>query len=109
MESAAERGGEMLTILLGWPAVALSAICFSAAIMRRSRTLAIAGCCLAFPMLLYLTMTPRFQCFAPLGLIGLALETWRVREGHRLATLALLLPAFTQILILLLAYGILTQ
>jgi hypothetical protein len=107
LESPAERVVELAAMLLGWPAIALSVICFGAAVRRRSRPLAFAGCCLALPMFLYLTMTPGFRYLAPLGFVGLVLATWRVRDGHRLVTLALLLPAFGQIL--LLAYGVITQ
>ncbi len=71
MEPQVERGVEMVAVLLGWPAVTVSVICFSAAILRRSRQLAIAGCCLALPMFLYLAMTPGFRYLAPLGLVGL--------------------------------------
>ena len=97
----------MVAILLGWPAVAVSVICFGAAVLRRSRRLAIAGCCLALPMFLYLTMTPRFRYLAPLGFLGLGLAAWRIREAHWLVTIALLVPAVGQILVL--ACGVIGQ
>ena len=100
MESQVERGVEMVAILLGWPAVAASVICFTAAVFRRSRQLAIAGCCLALPMFLYLAMTPGFRYLAPPGLIGLGLAAWRIREAHWLITVALIAPAVGQILVL---------
>ncbi len=107
MESQVERTVEMVAILLGWPAVAGSVICFTAAVLRRSRQLAIAGCCLALPMFLYLTMTPGFRYLAPLGFVGLGLAAWRIREAHWLVTVALLVPAVGQILVL--AYGVIGQ
>ena len=107
MESQVERAVEMVAILLGWPAVAGSVLCFTAAVLRRSRQLAIAGCCLALPMFLYLTMTPGFRYLAPLGLVALGLAAWRIREAHWLVTVALLVPAVGQILVL--ACGVIGQ
>jgi len=100
LESQVEPGLEMLAILFGWPAVAVAVISFSAAVLRRSRQLAIGGCCLALPMFLYLTMTPGFRYLAPLGFLGLGLAAWRIRDAHWLVTLALVVPAVGQILVL---------
>jgi glycerol-3-phosphate acyltransferase PlsY len=47
--------------LLGWPAVIGAAVALSTAVVRRSRTAAVIGCVLAAPMLLYLSLTPRFD------------------------------------------------
>ena len=107
MESQLERGVAMVLILLGWPAVATSVVCFSVAVGRRSRGLALAGCFLALPMLLYLTLTPAFRYLAPLGLIGMGLATWRIRASRPLVTIALLVPAL--VLILVLAIGVVGQ
>jgi hypothetical protein len=107
LESQLEHGVEMVLILLGWPAVGVSIVCFSAAVVRHSRAFAVTGCALALPMLLYLTLTPAFRYLAPLGLVGLGLATWRIRTARPLVTVSLLLPALT--LVLVLAVAVATQ
>jgi len=99
LESVEERVAEAIAVLLGWPAIATSVISFVVAIARRSRSFAILGWGLATPVLLYLTMTPRFQYSAPLGWLGLGLAVWNVRV-HPVVAVALLIPALGHILLL---------
>jgi hypothetical protein len=79
--------------LLGWPAIFISIIAFSLAVVRKSRSAAVVGCVFAAPMFAYLSLSPRFFLVAPLAFLLLCALAWRIRHAGRLAVLALALPA----------------
>lgn len=85
-------------ILLGWPAIGLAALLFGIATYRKSIALALAGCVAAFPMFLYLGLTPAYGIFSAVAYILLLTGAVRIRNHSRSLTGVLAAPAVAMLI-----------